>query len=55
MVRRMRHELAATVAAGFGISLRTARKWAIRYKADGSASLADRSFRPGQNQKLQRA
>lgn len=46
MVRRMRHEPAATVAAGFGVSLRTARKWASRYNTGGAPSLADRSSRP---------
>lgn len=46
MVRRMRHEPAARVAAGFGVSLRTARKWASRYNSGGTASLADRSSRP---------
>lgn len=46
MIRRMRHEPAARVAAGFGVSLRTARKWASRYQADDSTSLADRSSRP---------
>ena len=46
MVRRMRHEPAAMVAAGFGVSLRTARKWASRYNTGGTASLADRSSRP---------
>jgi transposase len=42
----MRHSPAATVAAGFGVSLRTARKWASRYKLGGVASLADKSSRP---------
>ncbi len=46
MVRRMRHEPAAMVAAGFGVSLRTARKWASRYSTGGTASLADRSSHP---------
>lgn len=46
MVRRMRHNSAATVAAGFGVSVRTARKWAGRYKTGGVPSLADRSSRP---------
>ncbi|WP_353735513.1 leucine zipper domain-containing protein [Desulfovibrio sp.] len=46
MIRRMCHQPAATVAAGFGISLRTARKWMIRYRQGGSEALADRSSRP---------
>ena len=46
MIRRMRYQPAATVAAGFGVSLRTARKWMSRYKSGGSAALADRSSRP---------
>lgn len=37
---------AAKVAAGFGVSLRTARKWMRRYRQDGSEGLADRSSRP---------
>lgn len=46
MVKRMRHGSAARVAAGFGVSLRTARKWASRYKSGGAAALEDRSSRP---------
>ena len=46
MVRRMRQEPAARVAEGFGVSLRTARKWAVRYKSGGVSSLADKSSRP---------
>ena len=46
MVRRMRDNPAATVAAGFGVSLRTARKWMKRYREGGVASLADASSRP---------
>jgi transposase InsO family protein len=46
MIRRMGANPAATVAAGFGVSLRTARKWMRRYKVGGSAALADRSSRP---------
>ena len=37
---------AATVAAGFGVSLRTARKWMSRYRQGGYSALADRSSRP---------
>ena len=46
MVKRMGHKPAATVAAGFGISLRTARKWMSRYRQGGAGALADRSSRP---------
>ena len=42
----MRDNPAATVAAGFGVSLRTARKWMKRYREGGVASLADASSRP---------
>ncbi|MDY0203546.1 MAG: helix-turn-helix domain-containing protein, partial [Desulfovibrio desulfuricans] len=42
----MRDNPAATVAAGFGVSLRTARKWMKRYREGGLASLADASSRP---------
>ncbi|MDL2266464.1 helix-turn-helix domain-containing protein, partial [Desulfovibrio sp. OttesenSCG-928-G15] len=46
MIRRMGDMPAATVAAGFGVSLRTARKWMRRYREGGLASLADKSSRP---------
>jgi transposase InsO family protein len=46
MVRRMGDKPAATVAAGFGVSLRTARKWMSRYRLGGVAALADKSSRP---------
>ena len=46
MVRRMRDNPAATVTAGFGVSLRTARKWMKRYREGGVASLTDASSRP---------
>jgi transposase InsO family protein len=42
----MAYAPAATVAAGFGVSIRTARKWMSRYREGGSAALADRSSRP---------
>ena len=42
----MRDNPPATVAAGFGVSLRTARKWMKRYREGGVASLADASSRP---------
>jgi len=34
------------VAAGFGISERTARKWLARYRAEGPSGLENRSSRP---------
>ena len=46
MIQRMLDNPAATVAAGFGVSLRTARKWMKRYREGGLASLADASSRP---------
>ncbi len=36
----------AEVAAGFGISERTARKWLSRWRTDGEAGLENRSSRP---------
>ena len=46
MIRRMEFAPAATVAAGFGVSLRTARKWMSRYRQGGMEALKDRSSRP---------
>ena len=46
MIRRMGAAPAATVAAGFGVSLRTARKWMSRYRQGGVAALTDKSSRP---------
>lgn len=48
MVRRIRDEgqPLATVAAGFGISEKTARKWLGRYDKEGPAGLENRSSRP---------
>jgi transposase InsO family protein len=48
MVRRILEEgrPAAEVAAGFGVSERTARKWLARFKAEGAAGLQNRSSRP---------
>ena len=46
MIRRMGYKPAATVAAGFGVSLRTARKWMQRYKTGGLDALTDKSSRP---------
>jgi transposase InsO family protein len=48
MVRRIVEEgrPVAEVAAGFGVSERTARKWLGRYRAEGAAGLKNRSSRP---------
>ena len=46
MVRRMYFQPAAVVAAGFGVSVRTARKWKNRYLTGGIEALADKSSRP---------
>jgi transposase InsO family protein len=40
------HWPAARAAAACGVSLRTARKWLARFRAEGSAGLGDRSSRP---------
>ena len=34
------------VATAFGVDLKTARKWAQRFKAEGPEGLVDRSSRP---------
>jgi transposase InsO family protein len=49
MIRRIVEEgrPVAEVAAGFGISERTARKWLGRWKREGRAGLENRSSRPG--------
>ena len=48
MVRRIVEEgrPVAEVAAGFGVSERTARKWLARYRKEGPAGLQNRSSRP---------
>jgi transposase len=48
MVRRIVEEgrPVAEVAAGFGVSERTARKWLARYRKEGAAGLDNRSSRP---------
>ena len=48
MVRRILEEgrPVAEVAAGFGVSERTARKWLARFKAEGPGGLQNRSSRP---------
>ena len=52
MVRRMleRQQSAARVAADFGVSERTVRKWLPRWRASGEPALNDRSSRPVLNQ-----
>ena len=49
MIRRIVAEgrPVAEVAAGFGISERTARKWLGRWKREGRGGLEDRPSRPG--------
>ena len=49
MMRRIVEEgrPVAEVAAGFGVSERTARKWLARYRLEGAAGLENRSSRPG--------
>jgi transposase InsO family protein len=48
MVRRIVEEgrPVAEVAAGFGVSERTARKWLARFRTEGAAGLENRSSRP---------
>jgi transposase InsO family protein len=48
MVRRIVEEgrPVADVAAGFGVSERTGRKWLARFRAEGAAGLENRSSRP---------
>jgi len=47
IVRRvLKGEPVAAVAAAFGVSERTVRKWVARYLADGAAGLEDRSCQP---------
>jgi transposase InsO family protein len=48
MVRRILEEgrPVAAVAAGFGVSERTARKWLARFRSEGRAGLENRSSRP---------
>ena len=46
MVRRLDSMPAAAVAAGFGVSLRTVRKWKSRYRQGGVEALMDKSSRP---------
>jgi transposase InsO family protein len=48
LVRRVVEEKrpVAEVAAGFGVSERTARKWLARWRSEGAAGLENRSSRP---------
>lgn len=48
MIRRIEEDgrPVAEVAAGFGVSERTARKWLSRWRTDGRAGLENRSSRP---------
>jgi transposase InsO family protein len=46
MRRADRGERVAALAHELGISLRTARKWLARYRAEGASGLHDRSSRP---------
>jgi transposase InsO family protein len=48
MIRRIvdLRQPAAQVAAGFGVSIRTAFKWLARFRAEGLPGLRDRSSRP---------
>ncbi len=46
MVRRMQSQPVSVVAAGFGVSVRTAYKWQQRYRQGGVAALSDASSRP---------
>src|SRR5712691_3125075 len=46
VTRATRGEPVAALAQQFGVSLRTARKWLARYRAEGVTGLQDRSSRP---------
>lgn len=46
MVRRLEGKSAAAVAAEYGLSIRTVRKWKHRYAVGGVAALVDASSRP---------
>ena len=46
MIRRLDSMSASAVAAGFGVSLRTGRKWKSRYRHGGVEALVDKSSRP---------
>jgi len=54
MVRRMlEHQQPATsVAADFGVSERTVRKWLARWRAGGEPALNDRSSAPARQRRL---
>lgn len=46
MVKRMQYMPIAQVASGYGVSIRTARKWNSRYRQGGLDALMDASCRP---------
>ena len=46
MVRRLETKSAADVAADYGLSVRTVRKWKYRYAVGSSETLVDASSRP---------
>lgn len=46
IIRRMHFQPASAVAAAFGVSVRTVRKWKCRYRLGGVEALADRTSRP---------
>ena len=46
MIRRMHTAPAAEVATGFGVSIRTARKWMSRYRQGDVEALAGKNSRP---------
>ena len=46
MLRRLETKSAAAVAAGYGLSVRTVRKWKHCYAMGGFEALADASSRP---------
>ena len=46
MVRRLEGKSTAAVAADYGLSIRTVRKWKHRYAVGGIEALADTSSRP---------
>jgi transposase InsO family protein len=54
MVRRVREQKqpAARVAADFGVSERTVRKWLARWRAGGEPALNDRSSAPARQRRL---
>ena len=49
LVERVRKEGARRAAEAFGLSQKTARKWAARFAAEGLSGLEDRSSRPARS------